>query len=127
MGDYTNCLMQGYGVLPSAPLRVYISNIDTDFAIIHWEPPKALGDTVIHYNIRYRMMATYDNEYKTLNEVHPPYILENLHSDTDYEVYVEAANAHGVGEPSSRIVFRTESIVCLNCQENSYIINRNTL
>lgn len=49
MGEYTNCLLQGYGVLPSAPTKVHISNIETEFAILHWSPPKILGDTVIHY------------------------------------------------------------------------------
>ncbi|XP_069682864.1 Ig-like and fibronectin type-III domain-containing protein 1 isoform X1 [Periplaneta americana] len=109
MSDYTNCLLQGYGVLPSAPTKVHVSNIDVDFAIIHWDVPNTLADTVQYYNIHYRMMATYDNEYRTISKVHSPFILEHLFSNTDYEVFVEAVNSHGVGEPSARVVFRTES------------------
>ncbi|XP_049803084.1 Ig-like and fibronectin type-III domain-containing protein 1 isoform X1 [Schistocerca nitens] len=123
MGDYTNCLLQGYGVLPSAPQRVYISNIATEYAIIHWDPPKILGETVLFYNVKYRRMAVYDNEYHTVSNVHPPFILENLHSDSDYEVFVEAANAHGVGQPSARIVFRTDSQVIEDKIEASTFYN----
>lgn len=111
MREYTNCLLQGYGVLPSAPTKVHINNIETEFAILHWSPPTTLGDTVLHYNIHYRMFATYDNEYEFVSKVQSPYILEGLDSDTDYECYVEAVNTHGVGEPSSRITFRTQSKV----------------
>ncbi|GFG31451.1 hypothetical protein Cfor_07805, partial [Coptotermes formosanus] len=109
MGDYTNCLLQGYGVLPSAPTKVRVSHIDVEFAIIHWDVPNTLADTVQHYNVHYRKMATYDNEYHTIPKVHPPFILEHLSSNSDYEVFVEAVNSHGVGEPSARVVFRTES------------------
>ncbi|KAB0793035.1 hypothetical protein PPYR_12655 [Photinus pyralis] len=109
MGDYTNCLLQGYGVLPSAPLHVHITNIETEFAILHWSAPKALADTVLDYNVHYRMLTGYDNEYKSIAMVHSPYILEGLQSDTAYEFYVEAANSHGVGEPSSRLTFKTVS------------------
>lgn len=38
-------------------------------------------------------------------------MLENLESLTDYEVYVEAVNVHGVGSPSPRLTFRTGSKV----------------
>jgi hypothetical protein len=111
MSDYTNCLLQGYGVLPSAPTKVRVSHIDVEFAIIHWDIPNTLADTVQHYNVHYRKMATYDNEYHTIPKVHSPFILEHLSSNTDYEVYVEAVNSHGVGEPSARVVFKTESKV----------------
>lgn len=112
MGEYTNCLLQGYGVLPSAPTRIHISNINTDYAIVHWATPKTLGDTVKFYNLHYRLVSsTYDNEYRTIPRVHPPYILEHLQNNNDYEVFVEAVNVHGVGEPSTRIVFKTQSKV----------------
>lgn len=46
-------------------------------------------------------------------QIHPPYILSSLQSDTLYEVYVTASNEHGAGEPSQRIVFSTQSQVSL--------------
>lgn len=109
MGEYTNCLLQGYGVLPSSPSHVHVTNIDVDFAILHWSSPKTLGDTVVNYNLHYRMLTTYDTDYKTISGVHSPHVLEGLASDTNYEFYVEAVNTHGVGEPSARFNFRTSS------------------
>lgn len=100
-------------MLPSAPTRLHLTNIDVDYAIIHWAAPKTLGDTVHYYNVHFRMMTTYDNEYKTIQNVHPPYILEHLQSNTDFEVFVEAVNSHGIGEPSNRVIFRTQSKVII--------------
>ncbi|XKL66935.1 hypothetical protein PGB90_010355 [Kerria lacca] len=107
MGDYTNCLMRGYGVVPSAPMNVRILNIDVTFAIVHWDTPKILGDTVNHYDVYYRQI---DDIYYIARNVQSPYVLENLHTDSTYEVYVEAVNVHGPGEPSQRVVFRTLSV-----------------
>lgn len=116
MMEYKSCLLDGYGVLPSAPTGIQISNIDTDFAILQWSPPKTLGDTVKGYNVYYRDLTDADSTstYKTHYDVHTPLILTNLTSNTDYEVYVEARNVHGVGEPSARIVFRTQSKILVD-------------
>nr|XP_022900341.1 Ig-like and fibronectin type-III domain-containing protein 2 [Onthophagus taurus] len=123
MGEYKNCLFQGYGVLPSPPTQVHVTNIDTEFAILHWFTPKSLGDTVLYYNVKFRMLTTYDNEYRGLYKVHSPYILEGLESDMDYEFFIEAVNAHGVGEPSVRINFRTGSKVIEEEIEQSLTYN----
>lgn len=111
MGAYSNCLLQGYGVLPSAPTKVHVTNIETNFAIIHWSTPKTLADTVSSYNVAFRILATYDTEYTIIPKATYPFILSGLNHGSDYEFYVEAVNIHGVGEPSSRIAFRTESKV----------------
>ncbi|KAI4456941.1 titin [Holotrichia oblita] len=123
MSEYKNCLFQGYGVLPSAPIQVHITNIDMEFAILHWSPPKTLGDTVLHYNVHYRMLTTYDNDYKSVAKARSPYILEGLQHDMDYEFYVEAVNTHGVGEPSARITFRTQSKVMYLCMADLRNVN----
>lgn len=107
MGEYTNCLMQGYGVLPSAPRQIHLSHVYVNFAIIQWEPPEHLGQTVPYYNIHYRLLKPYDFDYNIIHKVNSPFILENLESDTFYEVFVEAVNTYGVGEPSSIIKFST--------------------
>ncbi|XP_075234927.1 Ig-like and fibronectin type-III domain-containing protein 1 [Lycorma delicatula] len=107
MGIYTNCLMQGYGVLPSAPSKLRVTNVDVDFAIIHWEKPKTLGETVYSYTLYYRQLQMAN--YNIVPNVHPPHILSPLSTDTLYEVYVTASNEHGAGEPSQRIVFSTQS------------------
>lgn len=107
MSSYSNCLLQGYGVVPSAPHKLSVSNIDTRYAILHWSPPRTLGDTVRYYNAYLRES---EDLYEKLVEVESPYILENLKPDTQYEVYMEAVNMHGASEPSERILFSTMSL-----------------
>ncbi|KAG8229762.1 hypothetical protein J437_LFUL007060 [Ladona fulva] len=110
MGDFTSCLLQGYGVLPGAPTNVRVSNIHNDFAVLHWDPPKTLADTVTSYVVHYRMVATYDNLYHPIAGVKTsPFLLEGLRGNAKYEFYIEAVNTHGIGEPSSRLVFQTPS------------------
>ncbi|XP_021960351.1 Ig-like and fibronectin type-III domain-containing protein 1 [Folsomia candida] len=109
MSEYSNCLMDGYGVLPSAPRQVRVSNVNEDFVFIHWSPPAVLVETVTGYNIHYRPLGTFENLYTHIKNVHSPYILENLYANAEYEVYVEAVNDHGVSEASQRVVFRTAS------------------
>lgn len=86
MSEYSNCLMEGYGVLPSAPRQLRVSNVNEDFAIVHWTTPTTLNDTVTGYNIHYRPLATFENIYKHISNAHPPYILENLYANAEYEV-----------------------------------------
>ncbi|XP_030759730.1 Ig-like and fibronectin type-III domain-containing protein 1 isoform X2 [Sitophilus oryzae] len=113
MGEYNNCLLQGYGVLPSAPTQVHITNVASEYALLHWSSPKTLGDTVRSYNIHIRKVNTGDeeeeSEYHVITKARSPYVLENLDSVTDYEVYLEAVNVHGIGNPSPRLIFRTGS------------------
>lgn len=119
MGEYTNCLLQGYGVLPSAPTQVHITNVESEFALLHWSPPKTLGDTVTSYNVHIRPVNSENEEeddedepeFKVIINARSIWVLENLESLTDYEVYVEAVNVHGVGSPSPRLTFRTGSKV----------------
>lgn len=109
MSDFSSCLFQSYGVLSSEPLGLSVSNVDSDFAILHWNQPRTLGDTVMYYNIHYRLLATYDNEYKVISKVLSPYVLETLQGDAEYEVFVDAVNPHGVSDPSTRLIFRTKN------------------
>jgi hypothetical protein len=59
--------MQGYGVLPSAPTKFRVTNIDVDFAILNWEKPKFLGESVTHYNVHMRALQSPD--YRIVYEV----------------------------------------------------------
>lgn len=59
--------MQGFGVLPGPPAKARITTVDVDFAIITWEPPKTLGDSVFHYNVHYRPVQ--QGEYRIIREV----------------------------------------------------------
>lgn len=69
MSEYSNCLLQGYGVIPGPPTRVHVTNIATDYAIVHWASPRILGDTVQHYNVHYRRFTTDDNDYAFVEKV----------------------------------------------------------
>lgn len=106
MSEYSSCLLQGYGVLPGAPSRVKAPMIASRFAIIEWNAPKILPDTVTTYQVFVRRLAVGD-EYVVIEKEHPPVILENLNPGAFYESYVVSVNAHGKGDPSPRIVFRT--------------------
>ncbi|XP_061379093.1 Ig-like and fibronectin type-III domain-containing protein 2 isoform X2 [Danaus plexippus] len=122
MTAYTNCLLQGYGVLPGPPSRLHLTNIDTDYAVVHWAPPAVLADTVQYYHLHFKSLQS-EEDYRTLDKVQSPYILENLESNTDYEIYVEAVNEHGVGESSPRLIFRTQSQVIEEEEENALAYN----
>lgn len=107
MSDYSSCLLQGYGVLAGPPTRVKAPLINDHFAIVEWNPPKILPDTVTSYHVYIRKLGSGD-EYTIIEKEHPPIILEDLSAGTHYEVFVVALNAHGKGRPSPRLVFRTK-------------------
>lgn len=105
MSEYGSCLLQGYGVLAGAPTRVKAPLVSSRFAIVEWTPPKLLPETVTSYNVHYRRMDT--DEYMVIEKDHPPIIIEDLDSNSYYETYVVAMNAHGRGPTSARLVFKT--------------------
>ncbi|XP_013190125.1 Ig-like and fibronectin type-III domain-containing protein 1 isoform X2 [Amyelois transitella] len=125
MSAYTNCLLEGYGVLPGAPSWLHLTNIDTDFAVVHWSPPSALGDTVQYYNLHFKSLSSDNNDedYRAIQKIHSPYILEDLESNSEYEIYVEAVNEHGVGAPSPRVIFRTQSQIIVEEEEEANVYN----
>lgn len=107
MSDYSSCLLQGYGVLAGAPSRVKAPLISDRFAIVEWNPPKILPETVTSYNVHVRKLNS-DDEYVVIEKDHPPIIIEGLDSGSFYETFVVAVNSHGKGAPSSRLVFPTK-------------------
>ena len=68
MSDYSSCLLQGYGVLPSAPTKLKASLIASRFAILEWKPPKVLADTVKTYHLNVRKLGSGD-EYSVSEKV----------------------------------------------------------
>lgn len=107
MSEYTSCLMQGYGVLAGAPTRVKARLISSRFAIVEWDAPKLLSETVTNYYVHLRKMDT-DEAFTVILKDHSPIIIEDLDSNTFYETYIVAVNAHGGSQPSSRLVFQTK-------------------
>lgn len=107
MSDYSSCLFQGYGVLAGPPSRLKAPLISQHFAVLEWNPPKVLPDTVMSYHLFLRRLG-FGDEYSLVVEDHPPVILEDLDSGTFYEAFVVAVNAHGKGASSPRIIFQTK-------------------
>merc|ERR1719410_885684 len=109
MPQLSTCLLEGYQVLPSSPVNFRFSNLQTNFGILHWDPPETRGDTVEDYLVTYEALTPVHGQSQTVAHARSPFILENLASGATYEVYVSGVNSAGVGEPSTRIVFRTAS------------------
>ena len=121
MSDISSCMLENYKLLPSNPVNFRISNIHSDFAVLHWDRPEELGETVIDYVVRVQQLTLAESDYEeeisqfqkheqTIKDhANNPFVLENLDGDSSYEVIVEAVNVNGVGEPSTGIVFRTMS------------------
>lgn len=105
--------MLGYGVLAGPPTRVKARLIASQFAIVEWNTPKLLPETVTSYNVHLRKMDT-DETFTVMEKDHAPIIIEDLDANSFYEVYVVAVNAHGNGAPSSRLVFKTKPQVSSN-------------
>jgi hypothetical protein len=68
MSDYSSCLLQGYGVLPSSPTKLKAPLIASHFAVIDWKPPKVLYDTVQTYHLNTRRLGSGD-EYTVTEKV----------------------------------------------------------
>jgi len=128
MSDISSCMLEGYNVLPSNPVNFRISNIHSDFVVLHWNKPEQLGDTVIDYVVTLKKLKLVDGDYEDeftqilaqtiVEHAHSPFIVENLDNDSSYEVFVKPVNVHGVGESSTGIAFRTSSIVISDFSEN---------
>lgn len=99
MSDYSSCLLQGYGVLAGPPSRVKAPLVSSHFAILEWNQPKILPDTVTSYHVSIRKLGS-GEDYDVIEKDHPPLIMENLEAGAYYEAYVVAVNAHGKGKHS---------------------------
>ena len=53
MNDISNCLMEGYDVLPSAPRNFYFSNVGSTIGLLHWDAPLVHADSVTNYRVHY--------------------------------------------------------------------------
>lgn len=107
MSEYGSCLMAGYGVLAGPPTRPKAPLIASRFAIIEWNPPKVLPETVTSYNVHLRQLNS-DDEYRVVEKEHPPIIIEDLEPNTFYETFIVAVNVHGKSAPSTRLIFPTK-------------------
>lgn len=112
MSDFNSCLLQNFGVLAGPPSRVKALLVSTTYAIISWQPPKILPDTVTEYHVYLRKLGS-GSDYTVVEKDHQPIIVEDLEPATRYEVFVVSMNAHGKGGPSPRLVLQTKHEVKL--------------
>lgn len=107
MPDFNSCLLQNFGVLAGPPSRVKALLISNTYAVVSWQPPKVLPDTVIGYHVYLRKLGSGD-EYNVLEKEQQTVIIEDLEPGTNYEVFIVSINAHGKGGPSPRLVLQTK-------------------
>lgn len=105
-------------MLAGPPTRVKARLIASQFAIVEWNTPKLLPETVTSYNVHLRKMDT-DETFTVMEKDHAPIIIEDLDANSFYEVYVVAQNVHGRGPPSSRLVFKTKPQVSRQFNDRS--------
>lgn len=110
MADFNSCLLQNFGVLAGPPSRVIPLLESTTYAIISWQPPKILPDTVTEYHVYLRKLGS-GTEYTVMEKERQPIIIQDLEPGTRYEVFVVSLNAHGKGGPSPRLVLQTKQMV----------------
>lgn len=112
MDIFSNCLMEGYGVLASAPKDLSIHHVSAHWAILHWQPPNELAETVNSYTVHYRSLSSDEGEgfYIAIPNTQSPYLLNSLLPNHDYEVFVRAANDYGVSQASARVLFHTDKV-----------------
>ena len=119
MPEIANCMLSGYDVLASEPRNFQFSNVGTNIGILHWDTPSKHMDSISDYKITYSLIKSGSRNIKeTKKALGSPYIMEDLEPDSSYEVYVQARNFYGVGDPSTRIVFRTASKTVVELSKN---------
>ena len=52
MHEITNCVLKGYGVLPSEPRNFRFSNVGHNVGLLHWDKPLHLSDSITSYKVR---------------------------------------------------------------------------
>ncbi|KAF0292507.1 hypothetical protein FJT64_009520 [Amphibalanus amphitrite] len=109
MSSYSFCLFENHGVLPSAPLGPRTALVQPDWAVLRWNEPKRLPDTVLGYTVRVRELgdSELNDTYTAIAGQHSPFLLDRLTGGRTYEFFVTAVNDHGEGERSNRVIFET--------------------
>ncbi|XP_076359868.1 Ig-like and fibronectin type-III domain-containing protein 2 isoform X2 [Tachypleus tridentatus] len=119
MSVYSNCLLDHYRVLPSAPQNLTLGSIDSKWAILLWSPPSYLSHTVKQYILHWReARADGVPAYSFRVNVKSPFLFDGLKPSTRYEVYLVAENSYGTSESSSRLLFTTSSQQPAEVQRN---------
>lgn len=70
-------------------------------------PPRVPAAGVADRCLCCRFINNMEVSYHGVYTQTAPFVLEKLCEDTVYEIYVQAVNKHGTGDPSSRVLFRT--------------------
>ncbi|XP_014662948.1 PREDICTED: Ig-like and fibronectin type-III domain-containing protein 2 [Priapulus caudatus] len=110
------CFEENYEILPGPPINIAARNITGFSAMISWDKPAKLGDSVTSYSISYKDILrspTFRNTaepYVIVHNVSSPHALAGLAGDSLHKVYMIAYNAHGSSLPSDNLQFRTQEL-----------------
>ncbi|XP_023234906.1 Ig-like and fibronectin type-III domain-containing protein 2 [Centruroides sculpturatus] len=108
MAHYGSCLLEHYGLITGPPQDFLLTTAHTHWAVLQWNPPNILGNTVERYVLHWRNVSNIEDvEYNIIPNVHSPYLLDGLSPGVRYEAYVIAENSFGASQGSSRVVFST--------------------
>lgn len=111
MVHYGSCLLEHYGLITSPPQDFVLSTVHNRWAVLQWNSPSVLGNTVERYVLHWRNVSNIEDvEYNIIPNVHSPYVLDGLNPGIRYEAYVIAENSFGASQGSSRVVFSTLAI-----------------
>ena len=102
--EVASCLVEGLGVLPSAPTSLRYSNSHPTWGLLQWAAPATLGDTVIHYTVGLREEG---GAWELATGLHSPHVLDHLRPGATYQVWVEGLNSHGRGARSTTLELST--------------------
>ncbi|GBN19990.1 hypothetical protein AVEN_189665-1 [Araneus ventricosus] len=81
-------------------MKISVECVDGSFSV--------LPESVLGYVLYWKEVAMDEIiEYKVVNDVKSPHLLDNLQPQTRYEVYVAARNAFGLSRGSVRVLFKT--------------------
>ncbi|XP_064458219.1 Ig-like and fibronectin type-III domain-containing protein 1 [Ornithodoros turicata] len=111
MPFYGSCLLEHYGVLPGNPQDLTVSSASRTWAVLKWNPPKKLPETVTKYALYYRRLGDDYEPYFAVSNVKSPYLMDRLHPGVEYEVFVAAENKYGTSEGSERVAFKTQDVI----------------
>lgn len=108
MSTFSSCVLDHHGVLPSPPRNFLVVNVHHDWAILKWNPPAKLVNTLMGYHVHWRETAQSEpTSYNVTTATRSPFLLDRLLPGGRYEVFVKSINRYGTSQGSSRVIFST--------------------
>lgn len=110
------CFEENYNILPGPPINIAARNVTPSSAVVTWERPVQLGNTVTSYVLYYKEdfdqphIRNYDNPFQEIYNVSSPYSLAGLTGSSLHTMYLVSMNQYGSSLPSDSVQFRTTAV-----------------